>query len=218
IFIYNNVFPFDIENAEMIIFVDQANGKLVELYTSELFGYQMIFTSELSLNDVASWNLPIHIFATMRIHKSLTWQGKEGKLHPEFNRPIVKTVVLPIGATATPDKVEMELYENEELHITSYLPRGTEIQRIEHEHFAEWRFTEPDTSKNSFYSFGKLKSNFPLEDGKETMFKAFDIDQDYSPMEDGDIPHHYSYDSANAGEGIGIGGYFELSEANGEWY
>ncbi|RDW20070.1 hypothetical protein CWR48_04925 [Oceanobacillus arenosus] len=220
-FNYNNVFPFEIENAEMTAFVDEANGKFMELYTSELFGYQMIFTSELSLKDEESWNLPIHLFVTMRIHQSLIWPGSEGGPHPEFNRPIAKTVLLPIGAVARPDKVEMELYENEELNMTSYLPKGTEIQQNEHELFTEWHFTNPSISKYSFYSFGKLKDGFPLEDAKEIMFEAFGIDPAFSPPEiAGDKFPHYSYSSANAGEvsGSSIDGFFEFFEANGEWY
>lgn len=216
---YENVFPFEIENAEITAFIDETSGKFMELYTSELFGYPMIFTSELSLRDTESWSLPLQFFASMYTHEPFVFQGSEGEPHPELNRPVEKTVLLPIGASSA-EIVEMELFEIEELNMTSYLPRDGEVERIEHEHFTEWRFTETHIPESSFYSFGKLKSGFPLEDAKEIMFEAFDIDPAFSPPVDGDgdFPHHYSYDTANAEGGIGIGGYFELFEANGEWY
>lgn len=214
---YDNVFPFEIENAEITAFIDETSGKFTELYTSELFGYPMIFTSELSLRDTESWSLPLQFFASMYTHEPFVFQGSEGEPHPELNRPVEKTVLLPIGASSA-EIVEMELFEIEELNMTSYLPRDGEVERIEHEHFTEWRFTETHIPESSFYSFGKLKSGFPLEDMKEIMFEAFDIDPAFSPPVDGDITHHYSYDTANAEGGIGIGGYFELFEVNGEWY
>lgn len=98
-------------NAEITTFIDETNDKLKEVYVSELFGYLMIFTSELSLDDVESWNLPIHLFAEIHINGAFVVRDSEGKLHPELNRPIEKTVLLPIRATFTPDKVEMELHE-----------------------------------------------------------------------------------------------------------
>src|SRR5699024_3291154 len=119
----------------------------------------------------------------------------------------------------TPDVIEMELHEIEELNITSYLPKDVNVQQIDHEYFTEWRFTENHIPESSFYSFGKLKSDFPIENGKKVMFEAFDIDPAYSPPDEGDIPHHYSYATANAEEeGIGFGGNFGLFEENNEWY
>lgn len=216
-FVYEDVFPFDIDQAEMTTFIDESNDKLMDLYTSELFGYQMIFTSELSLSDVEIWDEPIHLLATMRVNDSLVIHGSESEPHPDVNRPMAKTILLPLGAISV-DTVEMKLYINEELQVSSYVAKDAEVERIEHEHFTEWRFTEPHILDTTFYAFGKLKSSFPLENGKEVMFEAFDIDLAYSDMHEGVNPYHYSYDSANAQAGIGVGGYFELFEVDGEWY
>ncbi|WP_067727187.1 hypothetical protein [Oceanobacillus damuensis] len=215
-FPYENVFPFETENAEITAFFDEDNGKFMELYISELFGHPMIFTSELSLDDTESWMLPIRFFTFMQAADyPYMIHGSEGDLHPEFNRPIEKSVLLQIGAMGV-EEVDVELYENEELNMTSYLPRGTEVERTEHGEFIEWRFTEPNVSENSFYAFGKLKSGFPLENGKEIMFDAFDIDLSYSEDLGGPIPYHYSYYSGMDEEFID--GYIELFESGGEWY
>lgn len=218
-----DIFPFDIEHTEMAAFVDKENGTYSDFITSELFGYPMVFTSELPLDDVDSWDFPIHFFTEIHTTEGLVVRGSEGKDHPEYNRPIEKTVILPIGATFAPDFVQMELYENDELQLTSYLPADTEVERIEHEYFTEWRFINPSISKNSFYSFGKLKDGFPLENGEEIMFDAFGIDPAFSPPDMPGIhgdPHHYSYGSANADtdSDINISGGIDLYEINGDWY
>lgn len=214
-FPYDNVFPFDITNAEITAFFDEENGKFIELYISKLFGHPMIFTSELSLDDPESWVVPIQFFTFMQTNYPFTIHGSEGELHPEFNRPMEKSVLLQVGAMGV-EEVDVELYENEELNMTSYLPSNTEVERIEHGDFIEWRFTEPNVSENSFYAFGKLRDGFPLENGKEIMFDAFNIDLSYSEDLGGGIPYHFSYYSGM--EDAFIDGYIELFEANGEWY
>ncbi|MGJ9459867.1 hypothetical protein [Oceanobacillus sp. CF4.6] len=214
-FPHENVFPFETENAEITAFFDEENGKFMELYISELFGHPMIFTSELSLDDTESWMLPIRFFTFMQANYPHTIHGSEGDLHPEFNRPIEKSVLLPVGAMGV-EEVDVELYEMEELNMTSYLPRDTEVERIEHAQFTEWRFTEPNVSENSFYAFGKLKHGFPLENRKEIMFEALNIDLSYSDNMEGVNSYHYSYQSGMDEEFFD--GYIELFEANGEWY
>ncbi|MHA6252427.1 hypothetical protein [Oceanobacillus sp. CAU 1775] len=219
---YDDIFPFELTNADMVAFIDKENGTFHDFITSELFGYQMIFTSKLSLEDTESWDLPIHLFTELHAVGALDIHDSIGRDHLEYNRPIEKTVLLPIGASFTPDVVQMELYENEELQLTSYLPIDTEVGRIEHDQFTEWRFTNSSISDDSFYSIGKLKEEFPLKDGEEIMFDAFDIDLAFAPPEiaGAAIPNHYSYASANSGEDgeINISGFFEFFESNNEWY
>ncbi|WP_087973483.1 hypothetical protein [Oceanobacillus rekensis] len=214
-FPHENVFPFEIENAEITAFFDEENGKFMELYVSELFGHPMIFTSELSLDDPESWMLPIRFFTFMQANYPYTIHGSEGDLHLKFNRPIGKSVLLPVGAMGV-EEVDVELYENDDLNMTSYLPRNTEVERIEHGQFTEWRFTEPNVSENSFYAFGKLKDGFPLENRKEIMFEALNIDLSYSDNSEGVNSYHYSYQSGMDEEFFD--GYFELFETGGEWY
>ncbi|MUK86822.1 hypothetical protein GMD78_00190 [Ornithinibacillus sp. L9] len=215
-FPYPNVFPFDIEGAKLSAFFDEDNNKFRELYISELFGYPMIYTSELPLDDVESWTLPLSFFTYMEIVDSpFTIHGSEGALHPEYKRPVEKSVALKVGAFGV-QQIDVELYGNNELGMSSYLPSNTDIQRIDHEYFTEWRFTEPNVSENSFYSFGKLKDGFPLEKGKEIMFEALNIDLSYYQDLDGDEPYHFSYQSGMDGEFID--GHFQLFEISGEWY
>lgn len=214
-FPYENVFPFEIESAEITAFFDEEEGKFMELYISELFGHPMIFTSELSLDDTESWMLPIRFFTFMQVNYPHTIHGSVGELHPEFNRPIEKSVLLQVGAIGV-EEVDVELYENDELNMTSYLPRGTEVERIEHDQFIEWRFTEPNVSENSFYAFGKLKNGFPLENRKEIMFEGLNIDLAYSDNTEGENSNHFSYQSERDEEFFD--GYIELFEAGGEWY
>ncbi|OZU87609.1 hypothetical protein CIL03_16100 [Virgibacillus indicus] len=213
-FSYPNVVPFDKENTEMTAFYNGESGQFMEMYVSELFGYPMIFTSEFSYDDDDSWNNSIIFFTFMYTgNPPLDIHGSEGENHPVYERPVEKDVILQVGASGV-EQVEVELYENNELGLTGYLPKNTDIQRIEHDYFIELRFTEPNVSENSFYSFGKLKDGFPIEKGKEIMFEALDIDLSYYKESDGPIPHHYSYQDAEAF----VDGYIQLFEANGEWY
>lgn len=217
---FDDILPFDITNTEMAAFIDKENGTFHDFIVSELFGYPMIFTSKLSLDDVDSWNLPIHFFTEIHVtEEPMVVRGSEGEDHPEYKRPIDKTVLVSIGASWRPEIIEMELYENEELQLTSYLPADTEVERNEHEYFTEWRFTNPSISKNSFYSIGKLNDGFPFENGEEIMFDTFGIDPAFSPGPLGNT-HYYPYESIYAGKDSdsNIGGYFELFEANGAWY
>ena len=213
-FPYQNVVSFDKENTEITAFYNDESGQFMEMYVSELFGYPMIFTSEFPYDNDDSWNNSIIFFTFMYAgNPPLDIHGSEGEIHPDYKRPVEKDVILQVGASGV-EQVEVELYENDELGLTSYLPKNTDIQRIEHDYFMEWRFTEPNVSENSFYAFGKLKEGFPIEKAKEIMFESHDIDLSYYTETDGPIPHHYSYNDADAF----IDGYIQLFEANGEWY
>ncbi|UCZ55018.1 hypothetical protein LGQ02_09965 [Bacillus shivajii] len=216
LFPFDNVFPFNIENTEVSAIIDEENGRFKELYVSELFGQPMVFIADLPLDHLESWTLPWIFFSYMRVVDTpYTIHGSEGEQHPEYDRPKEKNVILPVGASRF-EEVDVELYEIEELGITSYLPSDTEVERIEHEYFTEWRFTEPFVSEKSFYSFGKLMDGFPLDEGKEIMFNAFNIDVAYHEDLGGGIPHHYSYYSGMEGEFID--GYIQLFEISGEWF
>lgn len=214
--VFSTMFPFDNEKAQMYAFIDEESGRFTELYISELFGQPMIYTMGVSLEDKESWALSWTFFSQMRVTKSLyTIQGSEGELHPQFDRPLEKTVILTEGAVSFRE-TDIELYEIEELGITSYIPVNVEDERIEHEHFIEFRFTDEDFSKNSFYSFGKLKEGFPLEDGKETMFHAFNIDQAHH--EDLGGGNGYGYGYYDGSGDYDIEGYIQLFEVFDNWY
>ncbi|KHF40540.1 hypothetical protein [Halalkalibacter okhensis] len=214
-FPFDHVFPFDMENTRMYAFIDEESGRFMELYVSDLLGQPMIYTADFPLDNKESWFVSWLIFTYMRVQTPYTVPGSEGELHDEYQRPLEKTVLLQIGAFGF-EEVQLELYENEEVGITSYLPPETTIERIEHDYFTEWRFSEPTVSADSFYSFGKLKDGFPLEQGKEIMFDAFNIDHAYHEDLGGGTPYHYAYYSGMDEEFID--GFIELFELSGEWF
>ncbi|WP_216827392.1 hypothetical protein [Alkalihalobacterium elongatum] len=213
-FPHKNVFPFEVDEARISAFFNEDTGRFMELYVSELFGRAMIYTVELDIDDISIRNLPWIFFTHMMVVSPHVY-GSEGDLHPQYNRPMDKRVILQVGAMGI-EEVEVELYDIPELGMTSYLPRNTDVKEIEHQYFTEWRFTEPGVSKNSFYSFGKLKEGFPLKQGKEVMFEAFDIDLNYHEDLGGGTPYHYAYYSGM--EGDFIDGHFQLFEVAGDWY
>lgn len=211
---YENIFPFDIENIGLQIFYNEDSNQVMELYVSTLFGYPFIYTSEFNIKDVDSWNNSIILFTTMISHeRSLDLHGTYGELHPIHERPISKEVLLVLGAIGM-EEVEVELYENDELGLTSYLTKTTEVERIEHVEFVEWRFTEPDIPGDSFISFGKLKAGFVINNAVQTMFSAHGIDTSlYTPSESGaPLSNFFAY------HGQYLDGYFHLIEVDGEWY
>lgn len=214
--VFSTMFPFDKEKTEMYAFIDEEAGRFTELYISELFGQPMLYKLVVPLEDKESWALSWKFFPQMFVHKTpYTFQGTDGELHPQFDRPLEKTVLLNEGV-ASFRETDIELYEIEELGITSYIPVNIEDERIEHEHFIEFRFTDEDFSKNSFYSFGKLKEDFPLEDGKETMFNAFNIDQAH--LEDLGGGNGYGYGYYDGSGDYDIEGYIQLFEVSDNWY
>ncbi|WP_332631860.1 hypothetical protein [Halalkalibacter flavus] len=214
-FPFREVLPFDQENTRMYAFIDDDTGRFLEVYVSQLFGHPMIYTADFPLDDKESWSISWLIFSQMRVGMPYIFPGSEGDIHQEYQRPLEQTVLLQVGAIGF-EEVQLELYVNEEAGITSYLPKDTKIERIEHDYFIEWRFSDPAVSANSFYSFGKLKDGFPIEQGKEIMFDAFNIDLSYHEDLGGGIPHHYAYYSGMDEEFID--GYFELFELSGEWF
>ena len=214
---YDSGVPFNKENAEMTVFFNEDNGRIMEIYVSELFGYPMIFTSEFLYDDVASWNNSIIFFTYMfPAHLPFDIQGSAGEIHPVYERPIEKEVMLRVGAIGA-ERVEVELFESDELGLTSYLPKNMDKERIEHDYFVEWRFTERDVPGESLIAFGKLKDGFPLDQAIEIMFGAHGIDlSHYIPSEpDAPLSNFYSYQDYSDGY---IDGYFHLFEAEGEWY
>ncbi|WEG18750.1 hypothetical protein PQ478_09765 [Alkalihalophilus pseudofirmus] len=218
---YNDVFSFDREKTKMYAFVDQENELLTELYvTEDLFGQQMIYTAEMPLYNKENWFVSWILFSHLRVQAPHTHFGSEEELHPEYERPLEKIVSLDVGAIGVED-VEVELYINEDLELTSYLPRGTNIEKIEHEHFFEWRFTEDGVSENSFYAFGKLKADFPFQRSMQTMFGSFDIDLSYYEDLGGGTPYHYGYYSGMEeafNPETHIDGYITLFEGADGWY
>ncbi|WP_368505007.1 hypothetical protein AB3N04_04995 [Alkalihalophilus sp. As8PL] len=168
------------------------------------------------MEDKESWTTSWLVFSFMRIVDiPHTIQGSETERHPEYNRPIEKKVVLDVGASYF-EEVDIELYVDDELGMTSYLPKGTEVEQIEHEHFTEWRFTEPGVSENSFYSFGKLKNDFPFQRSMQTMFGAFDINLEHYEDLGGGTGYGYGYYSGMDEEFID--GYIQLFESPNGWY
>ncbi|WP_416147515.1 hypothetical protein ACM26V_14910 [Salipaludibacillus sp. HK11] len=214
--VFSSMFPFDYEKTEMYAFIDEESGRFTELYISELFGQPMIYKLDVPLEDKESWTLSWKFFPRMGLTKTpYIIQGTEGELHSQLDRPLEKTVILLEGA-ASFHEADIELYEIEELGLTSYLPLNIEDERIEHEHFIEFRFTDKDFSENSFYSFGKLKEDFPLEDGKDIMFDAFNIDQAHHEDLGGGGMYGYGY--YDGSRHYDIEGYIQLLEISDNWY
>ncbi|MCE7794439.1 hypothetical protein K8O68_18825 [Salipaludibacillus sp. CUR1] len=212
---FHEEFPFDYEKTEMYSFIDEETGRFKELYLSELFGHPMIYTMNVPLNDEESWPLSWVFFSQMFVSKPFTVDGSEGEIQSEYERPTEKTVILSIGARMF-EEFEIELYDIGELGLTSYRPIGTEVERVEHDQFVEWRFTDTDVSKNSFYSFGKLNEGFPVDQGKEIMFEAFEIDLAYHEDLGGGSQYHFSYYSGRGNDFYD--GYIEFLEIDNEWY
>lgn len=214
-FPHQEVFPFEIDNARISVYIDEETERFIELYASELFGYPFIYIAELPLTDKESWSLPWIFLTYLMVEPPFTIPGTVGEFHPQYGRPLEKRVVIGIGAFGL-EQVDVKLFEIEELKMTGYLPVNTEVRRIEHDYFIEWRFTEPGVSKNSFYSFGKLKEGFPLDQGKDIMFDAFNIYLDYQEDLGGSASRHYSYYSGMDEDFID--GHFQLFEQSGQWY
>ncbi|SER57146.1 hypothetical protein [Salipaludibacillus aurantiacus] len=208
-------FPFDYEKTEMYSFIDEENGRFKELYLSELFGHPMIYTMDVPLDDEESWPLSWVFFSQMLVSSPYTVPGSEGEIHSKYERSSDKTVILSIGARMF-EEFKIELYDIGELGLTSYRPIGTEVERVEHDQFVEWRFTDTDVSKNSFYSFGKLNEEFPVDQGKEIMFEAFDIDLAYHEDLGGGSEHHFSYYSGSGKDFYD--GYIKFLEIDDAWY
>lgn len=210
---FGDFFVFNKEETEMYAFLDATNGRLTELYITKLFGQPLIFTGEFPLTNKEHWHLPWVIFSQIHLQKSpYIIQGTEGEEHPKYQRPMEKDVVHWGSPNFQP--VHLELYENEELGFTSYLPSNTNVERIEYDHFTEWRFSNPAISKHSYYSFGKLKENFPLDQGREIMFSALEIENEQEEYY-GEDPYYYNYYN---GEDGNYSGYVTLFEQSGSWY
>ncbi|WP_280771973.1 hypothetical protein [Salipaludibacillus daqingensis] len=213
---FDTMFPFDNEMTEMYAFIDEESGRFTELYISELFGQSMIYMMDVPLEDKESWALSWTFFSQMFVTETpYTIQGTESEDHPQFDRPLEKSVILNEGA-ASFRETDIELYEIDEFGITSYIPVNVEEERIEHEHFIEFRFTDEDFSRNSFYSFGKLKEGFPLENGREIMFHAFNIDQAHHEDLGGGDGYGYGYYDGSGD--YDIEGYIQLFEVSDNWY
>ena len=109
----------------------------------------------------------------------------------------------------------MVLFDIEELGLTSYVSKNMDIKRIEHDYFVEWRLIERGIPGESFFAFGKLNEDFPLDEDMETMFAAHNIDTShFVPSEIGG--RIYPYQDYTDGEIID--GYFELFEHDGKWF
>ncbi|MFV8828462.1 hypothetical protein [Alkalihalobacterium sp. APHAB7] len=214
-FPHKEVFPFEIENARISVYIDEEAGRFIELYASQLFGYPFIYTAEFPLDNWDSSNLSWIFLTNLTVDTPFTIPGTVGAPHPEYGRSLEKSVVLMVGAMGY-EQVDMKLFEVEELKMTGYLPRSTDVEKIEHQHFTEWRFTEPGVSNNSFYSFGKLKESFKIDQGKEIMFDAFNIDLAYEEDLGGGASRHYAYVSHMDEEFMD--GHFQLFEQSGQWY
>ncbi len=217
-FPHDEILPINMEEAEIYAFIDEENERFMELYIGEIYGQPMVFTVDIPLNQQESWAISWIVLSFMIIQDSPPYvvHGSEGESDPTtYNRPITQSVILPIGAFGY-EEVPVELYINEELGISSYLPVGTNVERIEHEYFTEFRFTEDNVSENSFYAFGKLKDSFQLDHAKEIMFSSFNIDLGYYEDLGGGQPYHYSYYSGM--DEAFIDGWFNLFELSGDWY
>ncbi|GAE24930.1 hypothetical protein JCM9140_896 [Halalkalibacter wakoensis JCM 9140] len=213
-FPYKEVFPFSMESTEMFAFFDEDEGKFIEIYVSELFGQSMIYTAQYPLHTKESWTASWLFFTYLgTVGESYTYG--EGERHPDYERPTEKKALLRIGAFGY-EEIHLELFEIEELRITSYIPTDISVEQMEHDYFTEWRFFNPEVSEKSFYSFGKLKEGFPLDRGKEIMFETFGIDPSYHEDLGGGTPHHYAYYSGM--DDAFIDGSIELFEQSGEWY
>lgn len=214
--IYRDIFPFEQESVELRVLYNETNNSVMEIYVSKLFGYPMIFTSEFNFDSDMSWINSVLFFSQMMPNgMEQDINGSIGELDEFHRRPLEKEVLLSIGAIGT-EQVEVELYDNEELGLTSYITKTTEVERVEYEYFVEWKFTEPDVPEGSFISIGKLKEDFPMNNAAETLLSASGIDMSFYEEREHEIPdsHYIEYnDNDNY-----MNGHFELFEVDGEWY
>ncbi|MFA1822340.1 hypothetical protein ACDX78_19620 [Virgibacillus oceani] len=212
---YEMLFPFNIEEAQVYAFKNEDIGRYYELFVAELFNRQMIYVSDLPLDNKDTWQTSWEMLASLAPEETPLLILDETEMHPTYDRPLQGEAIVAKGALSI-DTVDLELYVNEELGMTSYFESTTETDKIDDDLYTEWRFYDKRYSDYSFYSYGMLKEGFPLDQGYQLIFETFDMDPATYEEMDGAIPYHYSY--GNNANGNNYNGYIEFFEVEDSWY
>ncbi|GAB3802636.1 hypothetical protein [Virgibacillus kimchii] len=212
---YEMLFPFNIEEAQVYAFKNEDIGRYYEIFIAEFFNRQMIYVADLPLDNKETWQTSWEMLASLAPEEMPYLMLDETEMHPTYARPVEGEAIVHLGALRI-DSIDIELYVNEELGMTSYIESGTETEKIDEDVYTEWRFYDRRFSDFSFYSYGMVKEGFPLDQGYQPIFNTFGMDPALYNEKDGAIPHHYNY--GNNSGGNNYNGYIEFFEVEGNWY
>ncbi|MDQ0208351.1 hypothetical protein [Alkalicoccobacillus murimartini] len=194
---------------------DENTNRFYDLFSSELYGKRIVLFADFPLDEPDKWAQSYYFMSNIFPEES-PYVLDISEDVSENGRPLTKEVVTSIDFDDYQQKT-VTLYENNELNFSTYIPQNADINRIEQEGFTEWRISE-DPTDNSFYSFGKLDTDFDPTLSQDILVDTYGIDADSIDVNNKELitfyPKEYNEDEPTDQ----TTGYFSLYRLNDSWY